>query len=142
MTREERSHSQSSEIHQKWKQNETFSSWEVACGRTALLAEMFSVFRHWFVRAFGDVSLPLSSSHSSTTRPSRYGILCLAIASRSLSKFPLKNKQIQQVTIWKVKGQWGLAGLSTFWGLEVCFKHELSRFMSHFSALFWTNTQH
>lgn len=37
------------------------------------------------------ILLPLSSSHSSTTRPSRYGILCLAIARRSLSKFPLRN---------------------------------------------------
>lgn len=37
--------------------------------------------------------LPLSSSHSSTTRPSRYGIRCLAIARRSLSLLPLKFKE-------------------------------------------------
>ena len=40
--------------------------------------------------------LPLSSSHSSTTRPSRYGIRCLAIASRSLSMLPLKFKETFQ----------------------------------------------
>lgn len=37
--------------------------------------------------------LPLSSSHSSTTRPRRYGIRCLAIARRSLSLWPLKFKE-------------------------------------------------
>lgn len=47
------------------------------------------------ISAVKGVLLPLSSSHSSTTRPSRYGILCLAIARRSLSKFPLRNLERQ-----------------------------------------------
>lgn len=39
----------------------------------------------WIISGVKGILLPLSSSHSSTTRPSRYGILCLAIARRSLS---------------------------------------------------------
>lgn len=57
-----------------------------------LLQSLNKSLSHCLINPF---LLPLSSSHSSTTRPSLYGILCLAIASRSLSMFPSKNLERQ-----------------------------------------------